>query len=168
MAQAHILISSQVLASPTASVTFSSIPSTYRDLRVVIVGQMGSAATAQGTSLRINADSGTNYNRVYMAGLGSSTSSSVAASLNAYFTEEWSNTEWVQYQLDFLDYATIDRHKSFLVRNGAAGNAASAQCGRWASTAAITSLTFYGSDAFAGVADSWIAGSTFYLYGIVG
>jgi hypothetical protein len=51
-------ISTQTLSSATASITFSSIPSSYTDLRLVIVNT-SSGANNQG--IRFNSDTGTNY-----------------------------------------------------------------------------------------------------------
>ena len=44
MATTYTLISSTVLTSTEASVTFSSIPATYTDLRVVLVSTIQTAA----------------------------------------------------------------------------------------------------------------------------
>ncbi len=57
------LISQQVLGSPTASVTFSSIVSTYTNLQITIYGQT-TATTAQSVVAQFNGDTATNYDCV--------------------------------------------------------------------------------------------------------
>lgn len=61
-------IATQTLGSATASIIFSSIPSTYTDLRLIFVG-LGD--TAGGVTLRFNSDSGANYSSTYLQGNGS-------------------------------------------------------------------------------------------------
>lgn len=60
------LISSQTLGGTTASVTFSSIPSTYNDLKLVVSAR-GDAATFTGTLvININADTANNYSYTFL------------------------------------------------------------------------------------------------------
>jgi len=61
-------IATQTLGSAAASITFSSIPATYTDLRLIFVG-LGD--TAGGVTLRFNSDSGANYSSTYLQGNGS-------------------------------------------------------------------------------------------------
>jgi hypothetical protein len=67
--------------SGTGTVTFSSIPATYRDLIVVCRGRGTNASTAVNVLVRLNSDSGANYDRQYVAGANSSATAqaSVAA-----------------------------------------------------------------------------------------
>lgn len=166
MAQAMTLISSQTLASAVHQVTIGSIPGTYRDLRLVVVGKMATGATAEGSSLRVNSDAGSNYSRVYMTGSGTGTGSSSNTTQTRMYTESWGTSEFIIFTYDWLDYAQTDKQKSVIYRANNPAGETMAHCGRWASTSAITQIDIYGSDASAGSADNWVAGSTFYLYGI--
>ncbi len=61
-----------------------------------------------------------------------------------------------------MDYSATDKHKTVLVRVGNVGNSeVGANAGRWASTAAITSVRVAPNDG------TFSSGSTFNLYGIV-
>ena len=64
------------------------------------------------------------------------------------------------YQIDFFDYSATDKHKSALSRLSDAGASVSMSANRWASTAAITSITMTASTG------TFSAGATFHLYGI--
>ena len=73
------LISSQTLGGTTASVTFSSIPSTYNDLKLVVSARGDMASTANiGIGVKFNGDSATNYSYTQLYG-----NSSVAGSPRA-------------------------------------------------------------------------------------
>jgi hypothetical protein len=55
--------------APTgATVTFSSIPNTYRDLHVVVRGRSNRAATFTGVLVQFNNDTGGNYDNQHMQG----------------------------------------------------------------------------------------------------
>jgi hypothetical protein len=157
MPSALIPIAWQSLGTTAATVTFSSIPGTYRDLRLIVSATNSSAST----NLRIqyNGDTATNYSFVLMNGDGS-----VAASTNnntvAYsYSGENYVAESMQI-IDILDYSATDKRKTALVRNNRPGGGVTAAASRWTDISAITSfIIFPGSSTFA-------AGSTFALYGV--
>lgn len=63
-------IATTTLSSAASTITFSSIPSTYTDLRLVLaVTDVSSSATIR---LVFNSDTGTNYSRTNLYGDGSS------------------------------------------------------------------------------------------------
>ena len=71
MASTYTLISSQVLASSAASVTFSAIPATYTDLVLRVSARSDSASqTVDTMKIIINADSTTNYSDTYLYSIG--------------------------------------------------------------------------------------------------
>jgi hypothetical protein len=55
------LVSVQSLAAPAPSITFSAIPGNFNLLRLVIVGASSAAAEATRWQVRINGDSGSDY-----------------------------------------------------------------------------------------------------------
>ena len=151
------LIASNVLGSSASSVTFSSIPATYRDLILVIHARANS-----NIAIQLNSDTGSNYSRVSMLGTGSVAQSSSTTGDRFYIAEQaQSNTVFVQYRLQFFDYSATDKHKPLLVRGDNANAATMAEAHRWASTSAINSIFMFsdGGGVFA-------SGSSFYLYGI--
>lgn len=158
------LIASNVLSSSASSVTFSSIPATYRDLVLVM---RGVSTTGQQTCLiRINSDSGANYRYVVMGGTGSTALSGSATGAN--YLQLGQNTAYIDAtnnfwsaKLDFLDYSATDKHKFVLVRENNAALGTDAYAYRWSNTAVINSLVISLNT------QSWASGSSFYLYGIV-
>jgi hypothetical protein len=69
MATTYEKIATTTLGTAGTSITFSSIPATYTDLRVVWVGVTSSAADI---TLRYNNDSASNYSQTYLDGTGTS------------------------------------------------------------------------------------------------
>lgn len=145
------------LSSSAASVTFGSIPGTYRDLVLVIDGTVSSADTL---GLRFNSDSGNNYFSVSMNGNGSTASSGSWTSVSSGYFGIFYTTQ-SNAIINIMDYSATDKHKTFISRSNNAGNLVRAHATRWASTNAITSVTL---TSFGGV--NYSSGSTFALYGI--
>ncbi len=143
-----------------ATVTFSNIPATYRDLVYVISGQLENA-TSTDTILRVNGDSGGNYSRVYSYGNGASVSTASETALNQFLP--WYTRNNGSNAIGYvMDYSATDKHKVILARsNNASNEGTSMQTQRWANTAAITSLAFSSST------NEFAEGTTFALYGIV-
>lgn len=153
------LIASNVLSSAASSVTFSSIPATYRDLVLVIQNSVSSDSYL---FYRINGDTGSNYPAVYMGGNGSSTYSSTNNFSYADLAFGIGTAEGATVISHFMDYSATDKHKTILSRTNKASAGVAAGAHRWANTSAITTIliTQTGFGNFA-------SGSTFYLYGIV-
>lgn len=152
MADAMVPLATLTLTSTSSSVTFSSIPGTYRDLRIVM--NVSRAAGSSDVGFEIN---GTNaVDSVYMAGFGTSVGSGTGAGLLTYV----SNTPMLNV-VDIMDYSAVDKHKCGLTRYGGGGIFTASQVFKNLSTAPVMSLRFYlGSGTFD-------IGSTFSLYGII-
>jgi hypothetical protein len=157
------LIASNVLTSNTASLTINSIPGTYRDLIVV------ASVRASGNlifRMQINGDTGSNYNWVSMQGDGSSASSTSDGSATSTIignAANLSSTIFTLHKVEIMDYSATNKHKTILSRSNDANDGVDAMAHRWASTSAITSLTFF----VGGVGNTISSGSTFYIYGLV-
>src|SRR5258706_1460702 len=65
---AEALISEVVTAGSQASVTYSSIPATWRDIRVVVRGRGDTAAVNSNLLLQFNGDTGANYHEQHVLG----------------------------------------------------------------------------------------------------
>jgi hypothetical protein len=153
------------LGSSAASVTFSAIPATYRDLVMVFNG--GAAASTTNLRLQVNGETAdTNYSNVTMNGFSGNGVQSTANSnnflariLNFYaFPSADLNTTIVA---QFLDANATDKQKTVLARGNNVDNGVAAIALRWANTSRITSLEFIGDQ------QNLRVGSTFSLYGIV-
>jgi hypothetical protein len=150
------------LGSSASSVTFGSIPSSYRDLVVVVSAN----ATANSTQLfaRYNSDSSSSYPAQRMSGNGASTSAifSTSPTYVPFTTIPRINTTGrYMGRLQVMDYSATDKHKTSLVRSDESEDGTEAWVSRWPSTSAINSILLYAPS------NSFTAGSTFALYGIV-
>lgn len=69
--------------SATGVVTFSSIPGTYRDLKIEIYGASDAAVTNSNVTIMFNNDSGSNYDQELLQGTSNSTPSANGAVASA-------------------------------------------------------------------------------------
>ena len=174
MPSTYTLISSNVLASSAASVTFSAIPSTYTDL--VVRASLKATNTNTVTSagyITFNGTGGTVYSRTDIQTLsnsnaptssrssnGSEIQSLIIDSANAAFANTFNSTEI------YIPSYTVSQNKPVSIYSVAEMNNTTgydlmnATAGLWRNTSAITSITFYPQSA------SFEIGSSFYLYGI--
>jgi hypothetical protein len=146
------------LASAGSTVTFSSIPSTYRDLILVVVTS-GTAITSSGVPrMRFNSDSGSNYREVLMQASGTTPQSGNFTSTEVNFA----NNAFLHSIIQIMDYAVTDKNKVVLTKF-TENNVGLVQMRavRWGSTSAITTIT---CDTSAG---NYPIGSTFSLYGVI-
>lgn len=157
-------IATTTLASAAASYTFSSIPSTYTDLVLVISCQMTGGGGASAVLLQFNGDSATNYSVTFMTGDGTSATSSRnsnQSSLNLGLGTDAAGqvaTNIMQIQ----NYSNTTTYKTVLSRAGIAGDRTRAYVGLWRATpAAISSIAITNNGA-----TNFAIGSTFTLYGI--
>lgn len=154
------------LSSPAATVTFSNIPNTYRDLVLEFYWKVTSSATAADSILRFNSDSGNNYSYVFMAGAGSA--SSAAGTQTFLTTNIDSPNNYLLNKIQIFDYAQTNKNKTGLMREGDPTYAVWSRAFRWASSSAITSIAITASDRLgAGSPDDFATGSTFSIYGVV-
>jgi len=150
------------LGSTAASVTFSSISQAYRDLVLVFVaGPTGGNAPR----MRLNGDTGANYFYVTMEGNGGDTATAGITQDHMAFNQNYpivayGGSPMSQFTVNLMDYSASDKHKSVLTRSNYSAGAVNAIAGRWGSTSPITSIVIYPG------ASTWVAGSSFALYGI--
>lgn len=149
------------LSSSATSVTFSSISQAYRDVVMVFTGSSASQADFY---IRFNGDTGANYTRIFMQGDGTNTESFGNVNDTPFRISRarvWPS-EMTNIVMNVMDYSTTSQHKTALIRANNAARATEAYAGRWASTAALTSITLLLES---GV--QFATGSSFALYGIV-
>ena len=148
------------LGSAAATVTFSSISGSYRDLMLVV--NYGTTVAGQDLRIRLNGDTGLNYFDVTMNGNGSTTSSGGGGNNNRFDIDSYGTPGTITGQIQFsvIDYSASDKHKSTLTRMDNSATATRAIAGRWASTSAVTSIVVYVS------ASTFLAGTSMSLYGV--
>lgn len=169
-AGAYELISTQLITTNTASVTFSSIPATYKHLQIRMIARSTSAGNRQENCfMQFNSDTtSSNYRYHSLLADGSSVVSFTSTSL--FLNEINGNADttgsFAPKIIDILDYAVTTKNTT--IRNFNGKDSAGPEkrivltSGLWMNTAAITSLRIFPSDT------SFITGSRFSLYGIKG
>ena len=165
----YTLISSNVLSSSQASVTFSAIPSTYTDLVLRISARNDSANVSNNLICRFNGDSGANYSYTQVYGNGAtaaSASGSATGPLIYQGTNGGTSTTSTFSSVEiYVPSYTATQKKPFSADSAHETNATtayrSANALLWQTTSAITQidLSIFGGSNF-------VSGSSFYLYGI--
>lgn len=166
MAVTYEPISTTTLGSAN-TITFSSIPATYTDLVLVIVGGLSRASTTDNLLVRLNGDTGLNYSDTYLLGNGTTASSGRDSSQDNLFYAGI-RMDGTTYGLtsnviiNFLNYSNTTTYKTALARgNSASAWGAEATVGLWRSTAAINSIYLAGQ-----TSANFQAGTQATLYGI--
>lgn len=161
MAATYEPIATTTLGSAASSITFSTIPATYTDLRIAFVPAGGSGANS--VFVQFNSDTGTNYSRTALYGDGATATSArnttqtritYAAAMQATYPEFFS--------LDVFSYAG-STYKTCLGTQSSDANGSgytASIVGLWRSTSAITSLSLNNNGG------NFATGSIATLYGI--
>ena len=162
MAATYEPIATQTLGSAAATITFSSIPATFTDLRLAIVGQY----TTGGGNTRItfNADTASNYSSTRIGGNGASAFSDRVTNQTFQRLNFEGNTTTNPNFLtaDLFSYAG-STFKTSLITESSDKNGSGAvyrTVGLYRSTSAISSIEISLSSS------TFAAGTTATLYGI--
>jgi hypothetical protein len=152
----YVPLGTITLGSTASSVTFSSIPSTYRDLVLV---HIGATSAEDQIRIRFNSDTGSNYSFVQMGGDsgGAFSTSGTLDGARVSFGSTGINSTIVQ----IMDYSASDKHTTLLSRANKGAGDVRAHAARWANTAVVTTVSFYP------ITGTFSSGSTFSLFGIV-
>lgn len=148
------------LGSPTATITFSSISQSYRDL-ILVANSISGSSTVR-LALRFNGDSSSSYFNVAMIGDGASVLSSQNTTnyVNPGISDI-TTTNPSTYIANIMDYSATDKHKITLVRSGGVSLGTTVNATRWGNTAAINNIAVTNN-----LSVTFAAGSTFALYGV--
>lgn len=169
----ELITRTTVGAGGSSTITFSSIPNTYKHLQIRVLARSnyGGGQLTDYLKLRYNSDSGANYSVHVVYGNGSS----VTALGFDNQSENWiqrvsasgaTASAFGSAVVDILDYANTSKYKTMRnlggVDNNGTGLTYSAS-GSWRNTAAISSISIE-----AGAGSSLDQYSSFALYGIKG
>jgi hypothetical protein len=163
MATTYEKIATTTLGSAAATITFSSIPNTFTDLRLVVVMFTDTTNT---TFLRLNNDSDTNYSETLLWGNGTAASSGAATGIPriGIANDISGNSTFPHFaEIDLFSYAgstnkTVlvstaeDYNGSGIVRRGVA---------LWRNTTAVNRLDL------GRTAGNFTAGTTATIYGLL-
>jgi len=150
-------------AGGVSSITFSSIPSTYKHLQIRALHV--TAAAGSSATLRFNGDTTTsNYRQHTLYGTGAAAGVNTIANqlYSPYDSGGAATTSPGAMVLDILDYADTNKYKTARYLSGYDANGSGIiqfVSGLWTSTSAISSITF---------TLSFNQYSSFALYGIKG
>jgi hypothetical protein len=160
-------IATTTLSALATTITLSSIPGTYTDLRIVFNGRMN-AGGGEKLYIRPNNSATAIYSQTFSVGTGTSIAS-FRTSNESYWTH--SNNDPISSTvpnlviIDIFNYASTSINKSAIISGSADENGAgftSIASSLWRSTSAITSIRFLGS-----LGNNFAIGTTVTIYGIL-
>ena len=165
MPSTYTLISSNVLSSSAASVTFSAIPSTYTDLVLRISGRSANVSNFDNPRLTINGSTSTFSRTEIYAESGSVGSERVADRIigvvpaaNAT-SDTFGSLEF--YLSNYLASSNKPYSVTSMTENNSTTQAIWVLAGLWSTTSAVNEITISLNSA-----GNFVSGSSFYLYGI--
>jgi hypothetical protein len=131
-----------------SSITFSSIPSTYKHLQIRGIIRQSAVGFDQALA-QFNSDTGNNYSRHNLLGDGSTASAESGVSVNkvSFAVIPGSNQSASVFGatvVDILDYANTNKYKTTRTLAGVDNNGSGYDwfsSGLWQNTAAITTIT---------------------------
>jgi hypothetical protein len=158
------LIASEILGSAQSFITFSNLgdySATYKHLQVRAT-HLWSAGGANDLVMRLNGDTGSNYNNHALVGNGSSVFSIAGTNTTSMRIGFIASGQFGSSVTDILDAYSSTKNKTSRTLVGALGGVNEIQLasGAFRNTASITSLTILPAS------NSIAAGSRFSLYGI--
>lgn len=168
------LISTTVLGSSAASVTFSGLGTSaaaYKHLQIRLTARSDNSG-GQSAYVRLNGDSGTNYAMHTLEGNGSAVYSGASTSQTSALMfigglpgNNSTSGIFEAAIFDLLDFSSTSKNKTMRVLDGTIGNVVSnirLNSGLWMSTSAVTSISISPQ------VNNFVAGARFSLYGLKG
>lgn len=160
-------IQSYTLTSAATTITFSSIPSTYTNLKMILT-PLNNTTSSSDWGVRYNSDGGANYSNgmIYCNG-------TAAASWWNSYNQNWgylnwnswaSNAGFTQVVVDIMQYKNTSVHKTAIVHGYAYENGVDVGGHIWADTSAINRIDF----TYLGSGIQFAIGTTATLFGIKG
>ena len=161
-------IASQTLGSSASTISFSSIPATYTDLRLIL-SHLHTSTVVQSAGIQFNSDTGSNYSTTYLDGNGSAAisgrlSSETSLVISYRPSASAPNDIPVVAIVDIQSYANTNVNKTALTAQSShfsSGGFVSRYVGLWRSTSAINAITIMNRGG-----GSFLSGTTAALYGI--
>jgi hypothetical protein len=152
-----------------SSISFTSIPSTYKHLQVRGIARSNSGSFGYMT-VTFNSDTANNYSWHYLEGTGTTVSAGAAASQPSMVAENTTGSTQSSgifgvFVIDILDYSDTNKYKTMRVLSGADANGSGyidLDSGNWRSASAINNITLNLN------AGNFVQYSQMALYGIKG
>ena len=155
-------------AGGSSSISFSSIPSTFKHLQIRVFASTNRGSTAN-LQMRFNGDTGANYSKhdLYGDGTSAAAGATTSATLMSFNRIGGNTTTFGALIIDVLDYTDTNKYKTVRNLGGIDSNGSgqvNLESGSWRSTSAVSSLSFITVDG----ANNFATNSSFALYGIKG
>jgi len=165
-------IQTVTVSTAVSSISFSSIPSTFKHLQIRMSAQTNRASGLSNCQIQLNGDTGSNYSWHSLVGSGSAASANAGTSTafmvlgsNSIPSSGSQANIYNGLVIDVLDYANTNKYKTLRGLGGDDANGSgyvSLNSGSWSNTSAITSIVIYPDTG------SMNTYSSFALYGIKG
>jgi len=155
--KAYEPLANVTLASTAAAVTFSGINQNYSDLVIVSETIIANSQVAL-VSMQLNGLSSIVYDYSYFTGNGGSVSAVNDSSSYMRLSDLYTNT---MSEIQIMGYAATNIDKPILVKTNGGSNIIEMYGGRFSNSNPITSVRIFAQG------QSFAAGSTFALYGVV-
>jgi hypothetical protein len=152
----YVALATTTLGSSAASVSFSSIPATYKDLILILDGTVNDFVNVL---VSLNGDGSNVYSRLQMTTNGSTASSGSGTHPGLYMVFG-APSERVFAQMQLMDYSATNKQKTALSRGYTFGSETAARVLRWPSNAAVNSMTVTAQTG------TFLTGSRLSLYGV--
>jgi hypothetical protein len=164
-------IATVTLSGNQATVSFTSIPSTYQHLQIRAIARTDRAGTGDAVKMTVNSDTGSNYSAHQLFGIGSTTGAGAQTNAALIFIERFSGATATSgifgaVVIDILDYKNTDKFTTVRAFGGVDLNGDGQihlNTGLYRNTNAITSISFTPN-----VGTNFVQHSSFALYGIKG
>jgi len=154
-----------------SSISFSSIPSTYKHLQVRGIARTTRASDQDALVMQLNSDTGSNYSRHQLNGDGTSATGDAGTSttgmqINRFAASTATANTFGTMVSDILDYLDTNKYTTVRTLGGYDNNGSgliTLNSGSWRNTAAVTTITLTSLNGA-----NFAQYSSFALYGIKG
>lgn len=142
---AYESISTVTVSTAVSSISFTSIPATYKHLQIRGIGKP-TAAGGQELYFTLNGDTTSNYYSHQLYGNGASAvAASYGTTSNAYITY-WSGSEFGSFVCDILDYSNTNKNTTTRALGGHDLNGSGyilLRSGLWMNTSAVSTINLF-------------------------
>lgn len=165
MPTTYEILASQTISTGVNTITLSSIPQGYTDLRLVLTSRVSSGSSNPSTTF--NNDTGSNYTRIVIWSTGSNYGAQTnfsQAGISTPYAADSGTGAFAITTFDIFDYANTNHEKGLLLQQSASNGSSTLTvqrgCALWNSKAAINRIDINNGA-------TWNTGTVVALYGIL-
>jgi hypothetical protein len=169
----YLIQTIEVGATPASTIEFLNLgqyAGVYRHLQIVVSGRFLGAYTERTAHIRLNGDTGANYNRHFLVGTGSGSpvsgglANSTSISIGSTPANNGTSSAFSAQAIEILDSFNVNKYTTVRTLAGNSSNATEIGLfsGAWRNTAVITSIQLFDLS----TNQNWAQYSRFSLYGV--